>query len=228
MAGASAVGVEAVERAGRRLAVEVHGAAPEAAPRVALAVVEAVAGQRRLGLVQVRGRAFGRGRVEEGEAAAQRDHQARGIRALGHRGDLFVEMPTPARAVVGRASSAMCVRGCRPSRARARAATTARLRPGSAWAGQRQRASPRGRGVEGTGAGAVMDVSGSAVGPLGSLTRRIVSRHIDIGKHEYAYQSICKLQCTSDLETSLNAPAFQKNAVFPSLRDTRGLHHRRR
>lgn len=45
--GPAAIGIEAIEAAGARLEVECHGANPEAAPAIHLAVVEAVSGDMR-------------------------------------------------------------------------------------------------------------------------------------------------------------------------------------
>src|SRR5207244_2942641 len=73
VAGAASIRVEAIERTGGRLAGEVHGAAPEAALRVAFAVVEAIGGEFGLRLVKVLGLRIGRSRVEEGEASAKGD-----------------------------------------------------------------------------------------------------------------------------------------------------------
>ncbi|MCY1537783.1 hypothetical protein D9M68_732920 [compost metagenome] len=87
-----AVRVVAVKRARRRLAGEVHAAGPEAALRVALAVVEAVAGQLGLGLAQVAGLVVGGG-VEQGKAPAQGDDQARRVGALGQRRNLLGKGP---------------------------------------------------------------------------------------------------------------------------------------
>jgi hypothetical protein len=96
---AAAVRVPAVQRAGGRFAGDVHGAAPEAALGVALAVVEAVAGRLLGWLVQVARLRILLGRVEQGEAAAQGDDQALAVGALGQRGDFLVEVPAAASAV---------------------------------------------------------------------------------------------------------------------------------
>ena len=98
----ASVGGVAIQRAGARLARIVHRAAPEAAARVALAIVEAIARRLGLGPVQVARRVACRVGIEEGVAAPQRHDQARAVGALGDGRDFFVEAParTP---VIGRA-----------------------------------------------------------------------------------------------------------------------------